>query len=77
MNKNEMIARVIGAIGAIVLGLGLYGLNVPDPGNLHPAFADRTFVILLTVTGCIFMAIEFKMLWLIWKEKRKNAKAGK
>lgn len=72
MSREEVVAMLVGGIGSIALGLGIYGLSTEDAGLLHPIFANRMFVLGLVGLGLVFMYYELKTLLPIWKAKRKT-----
>lgn len=71
MSREEIVAMLIGGIGSVALGLGIYGLATEEPELLHPVFANRTFVLVLVGVGLASMYYELKTLLPIWKARSK------
>lgn len=64
-------SQILGGIGAITLGLGLYGLFAADD-PFHPVFTNRDFDIALLTIGGLFLVTEWFILWPVLKARMRR-----
>lgn len=69
MNREAIKARVIGFIGALALGLGVFALIDDTPGTLHPWLAVADVAWGLALGGLLLLAIEWMIIWPILKRR--------
>lgn len=59
INKEIFKLNIIGFPGAILLGLGLYGLFEKNASDLHSLFGYPKFVYLLLISGALIEVWQF------------------
>ncbi|WP_193952783.1 hypothetical protein [Pontibacterium sinense] len=56
--KKVRVAKRIGTVGALILGLSIYALLSDDPGSFYPELANPNVVTGMMVLAIICIAIE-------------------
>ena len=75
--KKKMIKmQIIGAPGAILLGLGLYGMFGADGNAFHPLLNDKSIVNSLLIIGVSIELWQFYVLIPLIKKQSKLAREG-
>jgi hypothetical protein len=71
MTKEEMKARLIGAIGGGSLAIGILEFNIPGYlSDIHPVLVGQRLVYGLIAVGVVLIFVDIKMHLAIWKRKR-------
>ena len=73
IQKNIFKLNLIGSFGAILLGLGLYGIFGADGDAFHPLLNDSNFVYGILTVGVVIQIWEFSKLIPLLKRKHKLA----
>lgn len=73
--KKIRIAKRIGTVGALVLGLSIYALLADDPGAIYPELADRQVVILMMICSVLCIAAEQFIKIPYYREKKRQPEA--
>ena len=71
LKKKIVKTQIIGAPGAILLGLGLYGMFGANGGAFHPLLNDKSIVNSLLIVG---VAIELWQLYVLIPLFKKQSK---
>jgi hypothetical protein len=66
-------SQIIDGIGAIVLGLGMYGMMAAE-NPFHPVFSSQGFNITLLGIGALFLLTEWFILWPVLKARQRRAR---
>lgn len=56
--KKVRVAKRVGTVGALILGLAIYAQLSDDPGSIYPELANPNFVTGMIVLAIICIAIE-------------------
>ncbi len=56
--KKVRVAKRVGTVGALILGLAIYAHLSDDPGSIYPELANPNFVTGMIVLAIICIAIE-------------------
>lgn len=72
LSREEIAATLIGGVGAIAVGLGIYALNTEASELLHPLLGNRMFVFWLIGGGAACMIYEMKTMLPIWKARKES-----
>ncbi len=70
--KKVRIARRLGTVGALMLGLGLFALFSDNPGKVYPELANQTFVISLMVVAVLLIAAEYAIKLPYYRQLREE-----
>ena len=71
IKKKIAMTQLVGAPGAIFLGLGLYGMFGTNGDAFHPLLNDKNIVNALLISG---VAIEIWQLYVLFPLLKKQAK---
>jgi len=77
VKKEIMKINLIGAPGAIFLGLGLYALFEADGNAFHPLLNNAKFVLFLLVAGAAIEIWQFTKLLPLFKKQTALTKNNK
>lgn len=61
MAHELIIAHVIGVIGTLLIGFGLYGYFL-DGSHLHPWLGNADVTLTMTIMGVVLWAAELRLL---------------
>lgn len=74
IDKEIRKINIIGFPGAILLGLGIYGLIEENPASLHSLFGYQKFVYLLLISGALIEIWQFSKLLPLFKKRGQISK---
>ena len=61
MNRDLIMASLIGTAGALLLAFGIMGLN-GSADILHAQLNERTTALALVAVGCVMMMLEMRLI---------------